>query len=244
MKRLNTVFFLSIRLYRSTLLIFTDEKCDPWIHLTICADRSTREYNGRSLRIVRIDKIHHGLRDTRVVKTVTDRKESFRTREYITQLAQIDKSVLRLVTICGIGQPSICLTGFQTRGILQERLLPRLSKVNRFSKPFSELVVTLISSIIGSICAIRGIYKICIFLLLIQGRFSVKLTAIEALLYGKYFTKSDVWVQGWHEHCNSSVIILTFSDIEAYFEGKNKWFDILTRLKKPIEKWELNNLTI
>ena len=45
-------------------------------------------------------------------------------------------------------------------------------------------------------------------------------------------TKSDVRVKGWHERCNSSSVILTFSDIVAHFVAKIDNFDILTRLKK------------
>ena len=59
-------------------------------------------------------------------------------------------------------------------------------------------------------------------MLLIQGRLPVKWTAIEALLYGKYSTKSDVWVQGRHGHCtklNENGFLWTF-----FRSAKVIWF--------------------
>ena len=55
----------------------------------------------------------------------------------------------------------------------------------------------------------------------IQGCLSVKWTAIEAMLYGKCSTKSCVWVQVWHEHCNLILIILTLQRWFASLQSIN-----------------------
>ena len=53
-----------------SLIRFTDGQHDPRIHQTIRTGHTIREYITRSLRIVRNDKIHHGLKDSQVEKKV------------------------------------------------------------------------------------------------------------------------------------------------------------------------------
>lgn len=59
---------------------------DSWIHYTLRTGRTTRDYIGRSVRVVRL------VNTLKVVQVI--------------QVVWINKSVLPLVTIRGIGQPS------------------------------------------------------------------------------------------------------------------------------------------
>ena len=79
--------------------------------------------------------------------------------------------------------------------VTEDASLEWLLKENNHSKScFLNIVVA-----ICSISAFYGMRQLLVPLLHIQGRLPVKWTAIEALLYGKYSTKSDVWVPERHE---------------------------------------------
>ena len=76
-----------------SLVRFTDGQHDPRIHQTIRTGHTIREYITRSIRIVRNDKIHHGLKDSQVEKKVSlitfmDRYHDLTTREYNRRLAR------------------------------------------------------------------------------------------------------------------------------------------------------------